>query len=390
MIFLATAALEPILCELPFRVGYIDAALPELDRAVLQLALAERCDSLVLCDLAATAKLAAAYRLNLGWLLRSGLRVAALDCWGLGDPGADTGTRFDYGPSRAEQEELPAEVRYCGAAQRLFPVPFLAPSCGGGAFRSIDASAAPLSQRERAVARAELGLGESDRLIVFPQAGWQCAAAQRVPRLQAIAKGLPALLLAGLVPLGASIALAHVGPEPLSDRELGALGPRYRHLGQLAQPAFATLLGCADLLVGYNLAATSLGTAIACELPVLVTPSLARGETLCEVRASLAAKTPAPLSPLAESFVTEALPYVPLYAAPLSLDRILAPAFANNPLLGAIRTAELLDTWAITETAQSLLFAAASQQALRASQHQYLADVARLPSADEVLLRIVG
>jgi hypothetical protein len=314
--------------------GRIDRAMPRLAAEALRLVAERRCDTLVLVDAAAVAKAFAALRLDLGALADA--PVVALDLWNL----PETGLVWDYGP---HEERL--DPRILAFGRRLVPVPLARPDVPGG----YDAlpRIAPLSADARARLRAELGV--SAKLVLWPSAGWQHAAAHRDPALRRLADELPPRVLRALAPLG--VAVVHVGPEPFAGA--GAF-PGYRHLPQLAPQGFARLLSAADLYLGFNAAATSLAGAIAARAPILL------GQ-------------PAGMR-----------------AWPLSLDRFLAPFVDGNPCYGAARVADPLDEAAFAGAARELLFDAAAADALRARQAEIEARVRALPGGRERLVDVLA
>lgn len=305
--------------------GRIDAALPRLDVEVVDLLARLRCDTLVLVDAAAVGKVAAALRLDVAAFTRPGIPVLALDCWNL----PRTPWVWDYGPVSEVLHPAFHEL-----ARRLVPVPTAHPDVPGG-YAALP-SVSPMSPAERVAERSALGVGADERLVVWPTAPWQHVEGQENPILGEIARRLPGAIVPRLARLGARI--VHVGPWPLPVES-----PGLRHLPPLPPPAFERLLGAADLLLGFNAIASSLATAVAARLPVLL------GQ----------------------------LPR--LRAWPLSLEGVLGGMVQGNPFYDALRVVDAADGDAFLAAARALLFDDTEVAALRARQDAYAARVAALP-----------
>lgn len=358
--FLAPAALAPVIGEARVRYGRIDAVMPRLGEAVLDRLMSERWDSLALVDLAAVYKAFDAYGLDPAPLTRAGVPVVALDCWNL----AESGLCWDYGPERYRID--PARLAALGVmARRMVPVPLVRPEVAEGY------DALPETPRLTGAARAEvrrtLGLPGDARLVLWPSAGWQHRAAQTDPQRQRLCDAVPELLAGHLAALPAGVRVLHVGPAPYGEAAR-LLGPRYRHHAQVPPAAFAQLLGAADLLLSCNAAATTLGSAIAAELPVLLGSCAGGG-------------SPAALTPRVRDWLQRHAPLPPLRAYPLSLDRFLAPVLRENPCYEALSAVELLDADAFTAAARALLYDEARRDAAQAAQRSLAARIRRLPSA---------
>lgn len=325
VVFLGPARLHVLVEGRRITFGRIDAALPRLDVEVRDLVARLRCDTLVLVDAAAVGKTAAALRLDVDAFTRPGIPVLALDCWDL----PETPWVWDYGP--VSEVLHPA---FHTVARRLVPVPTAHPDVRGG-YAALPA-VAPLGAAERLAERSALGVGADERLVVWPTAPWQHVEGQENPILGEIARRLPGVILPRLARLGAKV--VHVGPWPLP-----AEIPGLRHVATLPPAAFERLLGAADLLLGFNAIASSLATAVAARLPVLL------GQ-LPRVR-----------------------------AWPLSLDGVLGGMVRRNPFYDAVRVVDASDEAAFVEAARALLFDGDEVAALRARQDAYAARVAGLP-----------
>ena len=367
VVVLAPAAMHPLIDDAPVMFGRIDLALPHLDAQLGGLIRRLRCDTVVLVDAAAVGKVARALHLDVRAFTHPGVPVIALDCWNL--PAQPI--VWDYGVHATEM--LSREIH--AIERRLIPVPIAALDTPGG-FAALPVIA-PSSRDERIAVRAELGLHADDRLIVWPSASWQHAESHTDPKLASLAAALPALILPRLDRLGPSVHIAHVGPHPFADAVAHAT--RYRYLAQLAPRRFERLIAAADLVIGFNMIASSIATAIAARTPVLVGTS------------EIAATTTEGLDvPVAVRAALDAnLPLTPILAWPLRLDTVLGPTLSANPLLDAIRRVEVFDEAAYVRGCRELLFDSVSADAHRHRQDGYARRVAALPAGHERLIALL-
>lgn len=369
VVMLAPAASHTLIGDAPVEFGRIDQALPHLDQQIGGLIRRMKCSSLVLVDAAAVGKVARAFRLATRAFTHPDVPVVALDCWNLPvQPIA-----WEYSAQLAET--LPAEFHEI--TRRLIPVPIAAPEVAGGYMAMPDV--APISTAERGRVRAELGVGDGDRWILWASASWQSEDSHTDPVLARLAAALPALILPRLDQLGPRVHIVHVGPVAFAGGD--QLAPRYRHLPQVAPQRFEELVGAADLVIGFNSIATSIATAIAARTPILVGTTTLRATSMPEVEHALGDR----LTPAVRSMIATNLPLAPLHAWPLRLGAVLAPLLANNPLADAIRRADPLDEGAWVEACRELLFDATAADALRERQDAYHRRVRAVPAAHEQL-----
>jgi len=374
VVFLAPAAMHTLIDDAPVQFGRIDLALPHLDQQLGSTLRRMRCGSLVLVDLAAVAKIARAFRLDARAFTHPDVPVIALDCWNL--PAQPV--TWDYGAHATEI--LPAEFHQL--ERRLVPVP-IAPLEVKGGFMAMP-PIAPVSAHARHQLRAELGIGEDDRLILWPSASWQSAESHTEPALARLAAALPALILPRLDLLGSRVHVVHVGPLAFAGAE--QLAPRYRFLSQVAPRRFEQLVAAADLVIGFNSIATSLATAIAVRTPILVGTTTLRADTLGEAEAALGDR----LTPAVRAAIAPNLPLAPILAWPLRLGAVLSPTLADNPLSAAIGRVDPFDEAAYLDACRELLFAPAAADAARQRQDDYHRRVLALPAGHEQLMSLVG
>jgi len=330
--FVAPAEIQSALVGAQVRRGVLEQfGTRLLDSLLPQLAASERYDSICLVDLASVALAFGQLGLSLDSL--RGLPAVALDLWSL----AETDRVFDFGGTR---QQLPAEIL---AIPHLVPVPFARPEVAGG--YAAWAPNQPLNAEERAATRARIGLAADERVIVLATATWQMPERQSDATARASALALPARLLALVEKTGAT--LVHVGPSAWAPPSA-----RYRHVPQLPAREFEAIIGAADAVLTANLAATTIATALAAEVPIIA--------VTCD---------------------GGAVP--PFRVWPLGLHHLLAPVLAQNPLLELVRTVDLFD--------EAGFVAAFSPDATyRDRVRAYRARVDALPTAAERYAQLTG
>lgn len=361
VLFLAPAGLAHVVRAAPVRYGRIDLALSQLDAAVLDTARSEGCASIVLIDLVAVYTFFGVYGRSFAAFLRSGIPVVALDVWNV----PEAGLAWDYHP-----ETFAMGPEILDAVHRLVPVPFVRPTVPAG-YNALPPPQ-PWSAADRQAERSSLGIGPDERLIFWPSAAWQHASQQLHPARQRMAAALPPLIVHYLKCLSQTagsppIRVVHVGPEPFA--AASALGDRYVHLTQQPAARFARILAASDLLLSFNVAATTVMAALSAQVPVLIGTHSAR---------------PGDLPPASEmtdavrTFCAAAGDVYPFRAWPLSLSRLLAPVLHENPLLDAVRLVGVLDESAMLSALRELI-SDGGAETQRARQERYVAQVQALP-----------
>ncbi|MCE9574199.1 MAG: DUF6365 family protein [Deltaproteobacteria bacterium] len=366
ILFLAPSSLSVVLKDAPFRVGLTDAIATRVDLAVLDLLAAERCDDLVLVDLASVFLSLSLHGRAATFLRAMPVPVLALDVWNL--PATDLvwdalGARWD----------LPREA--LAVERRLVPVPFVAPDVAGG-YDALPAGA----RVDRTKARARLGLADEDRLLITTTATWQRPRAQPDAVSAEAAAMLPRVLFDHLATLGPRVRVLHVGPEAFGAT---ALGDRYHWQAPVPAPRFAEFLAAGDLLLSLNLSATTVGAAIANQLPVVIATNSFAG-TPDEIAAAL----PSPPSPEVRRWLALKPSHQRFRVWPLGLHDFLGPVFAGNPYCATFASAEVLDLPGLRQTCAQLLFEPAVADAQRQHQQAYARQVRALPSPADAFDRV--
>ena len=341
VLFLAPAANEVLFRDAGIKHAHIDPLLPVFDRALLQAIRASRCDSVVLVDLLVTVFALMSRRIDPAILDRLPVPVYGLDIWDL-RRGA---LRVDL---NAGAIDLPDSVRRI-VPRRLVPVPFANLDAVG----AYDALPAPSSGASRTPTRDALGLGEADRLVLITTSGFQSVAA--TPAQRRLLTAVPAHIVDLCLRVGDRVRVLHVGPESIANT-----GSRYRYQPPVPGPEYRRLLEAADLMVNMNQSATSIGTALAADLPTLVATSAAPLDT-----------------PNVVPFAFRVFPF--------GLVAFMSTLLQNNPYLDAVPDAEISPGDSFVDAARSLLFDGRARADAVARIRAYVARVRALPTVTSVL-----
>lgn len=339
----------------------IDAEVFSLKRFVTKLVERERCASLTLVDVTSVYLTLDPIGVELDFLERLQVPVVALDFWNL----REAGPEWDFGKDAAA---IPPPA--LAFERRLLPVPIARPESGKGVFGSLPECEAPTAA-ERAAVRAELGLAEADRLIVWPTSRWQLPELQNWKHHARLAREVPRWVAAILGRLGGRVHVLHLGPQ--SSPAFEAWEARYRWQGQVTPDRLHALLGAADLLLSLNTTATTSFAAIAIGLPIVVIQN-SRAGTADELAAALPAASDA-----LRTWLSQAAPLHAFRLWPLGLFRFLTPVLENNPFAETFRPVELLDEESLVETSRELLFDESAAASERARQSVYRERIRALP-----------
>lgn len=354
--FLAPQALRPIADDAAIRFGAFDEFAGSLERVLASTVREQDVASVVLVDAASVFQGFDVLRLDASVFARIDAPVLALDIWNL-DEG---GLVWDYAAGPITMDPRVASIR------RLVPVPFARPT----ARRAYNALPAPIALDRRAI-RAELGLDEHTPVVFWPTARWQSPAYQLTPAGRALATSVPELLASYVAALGPDVHVIHVGPERM--RAAAGIDARYHWIPQVPAARFHALLAASDVMLGANLAATTLPSAIAYDVPAVVVINSHR--TGVAISTATGARARAYLEGSPQLF--------PFRVCPAGLHAALEPVIAQNPFADALEIVELLDEERVVATLRSLLFDPAAAGSARARRHAYRAQVEKLPSGAE-------
>jgi hypothetical protein len=349
---LAPRALRPVFEGAGVKFGSIDDVLAQLDRTLVSLVDEQKPTSLTLVDGAAVFQTFDLKKLDPSVFTRLPTRVLALDTWNIDE----SGLVWDHGGGTIRMD--PRIV----AMPRIVPVPFARPTAARG-YNALPA----LEPMQRERARAELGFAGNERVVFWPTAMWQAPRFQPTPDTRTMAERVPELVASYLAALGPDVRVVQVGPEPL--RAGATLGARFRWFPRQTAARFHALLAASDVMLGANLAATTLPSAIVREVPSIVAIN---SHTHVD-RTTLGDR--------ARRWLDRGTALYPFSVWPAGLAAVLAPVMRDNPLLGAIDVIELLDEDAMISRLRALLFDDAAAAEARGRLRAYRATVEALPSA---------
>ena len=337
IVVLSSSTLAPLWKQAPVRFGAIDKLREEIEPAVAGVIAKQRIDVLVLVDLTATIVAARLSGVDPAFVHRVGARVIALDIWDL----PATNRKWDVGGDVLDLSgvDVPA---------RLVPCPFASPATSG-AYNALPAVAPAPAPGAR-------------RYILITTAIWQTLAWHGAAHA-GILETVPRLAIAELAALGVDV--VHVGPKPWPGSDV--LGNRYSWHERVPPDDMLALVAGAQLLVTLNLAATTIVTALACGVPVVVGVSSFAAATADALPAALPPEVRAKLAPV-----------YPFVVWPLGLHDFMQPVLDGNPFCDAVRTAEVLVPGALAAACRDLL---ADPEPARARIAAYLETVRALPDA---------
>jgi hypothetical protein len=358
----------------PFRFLPVPAEPGEIAQAIATVAADVNATSVVLLDATAVYMLLQREGTDATFLRTLNRRVIGLDVWNL----RSTGLRWDLCGTSFQHSRYSLDV-----TRRLIPVPFARPAGAKGLYNALPEAPA-VDPDEIAELRADLGAREGDRIVLITSARWQDPSSQTHETGRRLAMLFPTLLGHYLARLGPRVHVVHVSPvrHPYD----AVLGDRYTWLPQRSPARFAKVLAAADVLLSFNFSATTIVSAIAAGVPVVLGINSLSGATADAV----AGKLREPPPPAVRTWL-EALAPVPAFRVfPLGLSKFLEPLARDNPYTSAIEIAEVLDEAAFTGALEKMLFDEDARAAQRERQAAYRAEVATLPKAADLVETYLG
>lgn len=320
--------------------------------------------SIILCDFLTTVDNLRLMGLSPDILSRYGIPIIAMDTWNFEESG--TGVDIFIGKTKPVSNWI-AELPF-----RLAPVPFVRPQAKGAC--SFLPAPVRLPQRIREHVRAGFGLSAHDRAVLICTANWQ-QTLYNDDNGQRMAGAVPPLLGRYLAEFGPSVHVIHIGPTAFAFE--GSLGERYHWMPSQTSERFQHVLGSVDLYLSLNVSATTMSTAIASGIPVVVVQNSCAAQNVDEA----CAWATFPLSDRVRTWLEQTTPLYPFSMFPLGFFRFLAPVLVDNPYCQAFHTVELLDEEGCKSTCNALLFDRGAREALLQAQAQYTALVHKLPTA---------
>jgi hypothetical protein len=337
--------------------------------------------SIVLADYIATRRYFATLGLPSSIVTSLGLPIFAIDTWNSACSSED----MDLFISTFDRSDplWPTVVPIC-------PVPFLAPDGAGRFYRSLP-DCADVNQAARQQLRADLGVGEQDRIVIFCTAEWQHledSSRRRGMRSsyerewsdgRRLATSLPSLLADYLSRIGPTVHLLHVGPHAYDLSE--CMSGHYHWMPPQPERQFQCLLAAADLLVSANISATTITTAMVLGVPTLVLQNTILARTPEELKEAMGY----PLSARLKKWLDKAVPLFPFAMWPLGCRQFLAPRLRHNPYLDALDTVELTDERRVEHALSLLLYDTTAREEQAHRRAIYFSRVRALPTGAELM-----
>ncbi len=366
---LAGDSLSVLLEGTPFRALLVSSGEHRrgLTKIILGAIADVRPDSVVLLDATLVYWLLKAQGADATFLRDVRVPVIGLDVWNT----REAGLTWDLCGTTWEHSCYSLDVKH-----RLVPVPFAKPVGLPGLYNALPAPFV-IDEDERQEVREDFGVGPKERLLLLTSARWQHPSTQAHDAGRRIAELLPVLAAELIARVGSDVRVVHVGPEAYA---MPGVGRRYTWLSQRSSARFAKVLAASDLLLSFNFSATTIVSAIASGLPVLLGINSYAG-TADEVVQRL----PQPPTDALRTWLKRASP-IPAYRVwPLGLHRFLAPIAVGNPYTTAVRLMEVLEERAFVDTMRTLLFDQGARAALVAQQAAYRLEVEKLPKAADLV-----
>lgn len=331
-------------------------------------------DIIVLCDFLTFFFAAPEYGLHLDDLRAVGCPIVSLDCyeWGSGDYTLD----FIGGFTKRVKTTL-AELDGC-----LRPCPLnkpAPPTAAAAAYSFLAGQVIPAVAAGEEL-RAGRGVGDDDLFVMSAFAPWEVTPRRECPWWPFL-DVVPALIQDYLQNLERRVHWLRVGKAARTSAEVG---PRLvvHDFPALPPPLFNSVLHAADVLLGTNIASTTLAKKVYYGGQAVVLYNSLGIESAQEA----AALSQPRIAPQRRALLDSAYPWRPFRMFPLGWSRFLAPVLNDNPYLATFRQAEILDA-ADVSAAFAELDEPDGQVRRTRRQHkaEYLAALERLPAAGDCL-----
>jgi len=267
-----------------------------------------------------------------------------------------------------------------GALQRLrctiVPVPICKPG-SRNAFQNLPPSPSPRPDR--------LSSWIGRRMVLFCTSEWQHHLGQD-QRASAIFRLLQQIIAQNCSRVSGKVHLVHIGPRPLEGISSLSREGRYHWLGQVSPRRFVRLLASTDVMLSANPIASTVVTAIAAGVPIIMLESGTQPATLDEAMDTMGRC----LSPVVRRHVPGSAHVYGFHIWPLGCRNFIRPLLDDNPFCETYESVELLDEEAGLDCLHRLLFDNDARDQMLHSQNSYLQSVRQLPSAADAVYSHIG
>jgi len=372
IIFVACKIEEEVFRDRPVEFIPVDGMRSNFDAEMSALIERTKADSIVLVDILTNSVTFEYFKVPKTFFEKTKLPVIALDVYRLIN-GRESGDLFF---------NRVIDFRYLNSfpSLRLYPVPFVPPDNVQGNYCGLPAHVKP-DPAEAAQAKAELGFTRKDKIILMVGTAWQVPSFWDDPHCRRISALSPLLLTQYMNRLDEDVHVLHVGPQAYQVSD--AFRNRYHRIAPQSQRRFQAMVAASDLFLTLNLVGTTLSTAIAAGLPMIVVSNSISANSIEEA----AAKMNFPLSEAAFNWMNSTLPIYPFVAWPIGYYRLVAPLLVGNPFCTTYRSTEFLDEESFLRACWELLYDQEKREAIIQAQRNYSEIVRGLPSGAEVILQ---
>lgn len=341
IVVFAHPSLEILVKNKPFRFVPV-ASSARVAQAIADMGAEVAADSIILLDATGVFMMLKREGSDANFLRIANRRVIGLDVWNL----RKSGLEWDMVGTSFQHSRYSLDVN-----RRLIPVPFAAPSGAKGLYNAMP-QAPTVTDEEREEIRADFGVREGERVVFFTSARWQEPTSQTHELGRRLALSFAPFIGEQLARLGERVHVVHVGPTRLP---FDALGDRYTWLPQRSPARFAKTLAAVDLFLSFNFSATTIASAIAAGIPVVLGMNSQAGD------------------------------FARFRVWPLGLFKFLGALAKNNPYTSALQTVEVTEKDAFVGAIERLLFDESARAEMRDAQAKYRAQVEALPKAADLV-----
>jgi len=368
IVFLICESDSKIFSGKPFEVVIIDSLMP-LDNHLTNLVKSYDADSLILVDLLSNS-LWLLYLNDGKWFFEQKLvPVLALDIHDIAYQKLFADPFFDRKWDLSYLSSVPKA--------RILPVPLISPT-QPDVYNSLP-SPIEVTEQQKTQIREELGISESQKVILMVSASWQSVMAWGDVNGKKSAIWLPNLITYYASQVDPNVRVVHIGPQRFNLHK--NLEGRYIYLDQVDQQRFHAILASADMFLTANVIGTTLSSVLNIGIPTVVIKNSVRARLVEDALAQMNAK---PSDELLR-WLNVSMPVYPFQAWPLSYHNLISRLLVNNPFTETFLQVELLQEEAVIEACRKMLFDKNARNTILAKQKSYTEIVQSLPRGADLI-----